>query len=39
LPGAARSDVIGQVKAMQAEHQMFSDWAQRAIAFFDTHTP
>lgn len=39
LPGGARLDVIGQVKAIQAEHQMFSDWASRAIAFFAAHTP
>jgi len=29
--------VVDQVRAIQAKHQMFSDWAARAIAFFDAH--
>ena len=36
---SVRNDIVDQVKAMQAEHQMFSDWAARAVAFFDTHNP
>ncbi len=35
LPGGVRLRVVDQMRAMQAEHQMFSDWAARAIAFFD----
>ncbi len=30
--------MIDQVKVMQAEHEMFSDWARRAVAFFENHT-
>ncbi|MBY0275703.1 hypothetical protein K2Z84_10190 [Candidatus Binatia bacterium] len=37
LSGAQKSDVIDQVRAAQAEHQMYSDWAARAVAFFDAH--
>lgn len=39
LPGGVQLDVIDQVRAMQAEHQMYSDWAYRAVAFFDAHAP
>lgn len=39
LPGGVRGDVLGQVKATQAEHQMFSDWASRVVAFFADNTP
>ncbi len=35
LPPAVRGAVVDQVRVMQAEHQMFSDWAARAIAFLD----
>jgi predicted esterase len=37
LAPGLRNDVIDQVRATQAEHQMFSDWAERAAAFFDAH--
>jgi len=39
LPGAARGDVVDQVRAVQAEHQMFSDWAARAVGFLLAHEP
>ena len=39
LPPASQGDVVDQIRAMQAEHQMYSDWAARAIAFFDAHNP
>lgn len=39
LPGAARADVVDQLRASQAEHQMFSDWASRAVAFLDANEP
>ncbi len=39
LAPGVRADVIDQVRAMQAEHQMFSDWAARAVAFFEAHNP
>jgi hypothetical protein len=39
LPPAQQRDVLDQAKAVQAEHQMFSDWARRALAFFEAHTP
>jgi len=42
LPGPAnaqRSDVISQVAAMRAEHEMYSDWARRAVAWFEARTP
>jgi predicted esterase len=37
LPPAARADVVDQLRAMGAEHQMFSDWAARAVGWFDAH--
>jgi hypothetical protein len=39
LPGAVRADVVDQIRVMQAEHQMYSDWAAREIAFLDAHNP
>lgn len=39
LPGAARADVIDQLRAAQAEHQMYSDWAARAVAWLDANEP
>jgi len=39
LPGASQGDVVQQVGVMQAEHNMYSDWARRAVAFFETYTP
>lgn len=39
LPPAVRATVVDQVRVMQAEHQMFSDWAARAVAFLDAHNP
>lgn len=39
LPPAVAKDVIDQVLVMQAEHQMFSDWAMRAVTFFEAHNP
>ena len=38
-PGAVRADVIDQLRASQAEHQMYSDWASRAVAFLDANEP
>jgi len=37
LSPAQQRNVIDQLRAMQAEHQMFSDWAARAAAWFDAH--
>ncbi len=39
LPPSSQRQVVDQVRVMQAEHQMFSDWARRAIAFFEAHAP
>lgn len=39
LPGGVRGDVIDQVRAVQAEHQMYSDWASRAVAWLDANEP
>ena len=39
LPPASKLQVNDQVKAMQAEHQMFSDWARRAVSFLESYTP
>ena len=39
LPGAGRAGVVDQLRATQAEHQMFSDWARRAVAFLEAHEP
>jgi hypothetical protein len=36
---STRNAVINQMRAMQAEHQMFSDWAARGVTFFDAHNP
>ena len=38
-PGAVRADVIDQLRATQAEHQMFSDWASRAVAWLEANEP
>jgi len=37
LSPSQQRDVVDQLRAMQAEHQMFSDWAARAAAWFDSH--
>jgi len=39
LAPGVRNDVVDQLRAMQAEHQMYSDWAARALDFFDAHQP
>ena len=39
LAPGARSRVFDQVSVMQAEHQMYSDLAAAAVAFFDAHHP
>ena len=39
LPPASQGSVVQQVGVMQAEHNMYSDWARRAVAFFETYTP
>jgi hypothetical protein len=37
VPSGQQLDVVNQVRVMQAEHEMFSDWATRATMWFDTH--
>ena len=39
LAPSVRNEVVDQIRAMQAEHQMYSDWAMRAVAFLDAHNP
>jgi hypothetical protein len=39
LAPPVRNDVIDRIRVMQAEHQMYSDWATRAVSFFDAHNP
>ncbi len=39
LAPAVRADVVDQIRVMQAEHQMYADWAAREIAFLDAHDP
>lgn len=38
-PGGVRADVIDQLRATQAEHQMFSDWASRAVSWLEANEP
>ena len=39
LPATSQGGVVQQMSVMQAEHNMYSDWARRALAFFETYTP
>lgn len=39
LSSDRRKDVVDQIKVMQAEHQIYSDWTARTIDFLDTHLP
>jgi len=39
MPGGILSDVVDQVRVMQAEHQLYSDWAARTMDFLDAHRP
>lgn len=39
LPPTSQGGVAQQVGVMQAEHNMYSDWASRAVAFFEAYTP
>jgi predicted esterase len=36
LPGARLLEIVDQMKVMQAEHQMYSDWSARTIDFLET---
>jgi|GEM_PF-1059574 len=38
-PGGVRADVVDQLRATQAEHQMYSDWAARAVAWLEANEP
>jgi len=37
LTGAQRSLVLDQIRVMTAEHQLYSDWANRTLDFLDQH--
>lgn len=37
LTPAQQGDVVDQTRAMHAEHQMYSDWAARDVAWLDAH--
>jgi hypothetical protein len=39
LPGAQLLDIVDQLKVMQAEHQLYSDWAVRTIDFLAAYQP
>lgn len=37
LTGAQRVAMLNQLRVMQAEHEMYSDWAHRSIDFFEEY--
>lgn len=37
LTSAQQRDLVNQIRAMQAEHQFFSDWASRSLRWFATY--
>ncbi|MBC7941229.1 MAG: hypothetical protein H7Z19_15995, partial [Chitinophagaceae bacterium] len=37
LSGAQQRDALSQIAVMRGEHEMFSDWAGRALRWFASH--